>query len=229
MDKIKAKDNFNTLKVVTTAMLSALAVILASSVHFLAGGDTTIASLISPMHFPVFLAGILCGQWLGLICGAMAPLINFLTSGRPPFPQGLIPMVFELATYGFLTGLFRKVFLKNPATNRFASVIALVLAMIAGRLVNALCFAIVTAAMGNPFFAGFAAQIVKNFVNTWIGIISQLVLIPAILFALQKSGVLLKYLPDTPIKKSATAEQSDQTAESEKDAFENSTQSAEEK
>ena len=195
---MKNREQFNTLNVVTCAMLSALAVILASSVHYFTGGDTTIASLISPMHFPMFLAGILCGQWLGLICGALAPLVSFLANGRPPFPNGLIPMIFELATYGFLTGLFRKIFLKNPKVNRFASIIALVLAMIAGRIVNALCFATVTAIGGAPFFAGFATQIVKNFINTWVGVISQIVLIPAILFALQKSGVLLKYLPDTP-------------------------------
>lgn len=210
---MKNKDTFNTLNIVTCAMLSALAVILASSVHYFAGGDTNIASLISPMHFPVFLAGILCGQWLGLICGAMAPLIGFLTSGRPPFPQGLIPMVFELATYGFLTGLFRKIFLKNPKTDRFASIIALVLAMIGGRIVNAVCFAIVTAILGNPFFAGFTTQIVKNFIKTWVGVIAQLVLIPAILFALQKSGVLLKYLPDTPTRKQETTEPVEEAAE----------------
>lgn len=200
------KDTFNTLNIVTTAMLSALAVILGSVVHMLSGGDTHIAALVSPMHFPVLLAGILCGPWLGLICGAMAPLVSFLANGRPPFPNGLIPMVFELATYGFLTGLFRWVFLKNPKTNRFASILALILAMVAGRIVNAFCFAAVTAiTSGAPFFANLGMKIVGNFVDTWIGTIAQLVLIPVILFALQASGVLLKYLPDTPTAKKAVA------------------------
>ena len=207
------KNTFNTLNVVTCAMLSALAVILASSVHFFSGGDTTVASLISPMHFPIFLAGILCGQWLGLISGAMAPLVSFVANGRPPFPNGLIPMIFELAAYGFLTGLFRKLFLKNSKTAKFASVIALVLAMIAGRIVNALLFATVTAIGGAPFFAGFATQIVKNFINTWVGIIAQLVLIPAILIALQKSGVLLKYLPDSPTVKPTQAQPHEDTSQ----------------
>ena len=218
------KNTFNTLNVVTTAMLSALAVILASSVHFLTGGDTHVAALISPMHFPVFLAGILCGQWLGLICGAMAPLISFLTSGRPPFPQGLIPMVFELAAYGFLTGLLRKVFLKNSKTNSFASIIALVLAMIGGRLLNALVGAIIIAATSEiNFFVSLGTKLLGNFTSTWAGIIIQLVLIPAILFALQKSGILLKYLPDTPIKKSAKVEIDAETTEQLVVACENDT------
>ena len=202
---MKGKDTFNTLNVVTTAMLSALAVILGSVVHMLSGGDTSVASFISPMHFPVLLAGILCGPWLGLICGAMAPLVSFLANGRPPFPNGLLPMLFELAAYGFLTGLFRWVFLKNSKTSRFASVLALVLAMISGRLINAIVGAIIMAAGGNPFFAALWTKFIGNFTSTWGGIIAQLVLIPAILFALQKSGVLLKYLPDTPTAKKAVA------------------------
>lgn len=196
------KNTFNTLNIVTTAMLSALAVILGSAVHHLSGGDTNVAALISPMHFPVLLAGILCGPWLGLICGAMAPLISFLTSGRPPFPNGLIPMLCELAAYGFLTGMLRRVFLKNPKTNRFASIIALVLAMIGGRLVNAIVGAIIIAVGGEVnFFVSLGTKLLGNFTSTWVGIIVQLVLIPAILFALQKGGILLKYLPDTPTNK----------------------------
>lgn len=188
---------FNTLNVVTTAMLAAVAVILASVFH--AFGDMTISSLFSPMHFPVLLCGILCGPYLGLICGIVTPLISFLSTGgaRPPFPAGLIPMIAELAVYGFLTGLMRWVFTKNPKTNKFSSVLALVIAMVAGRLINAVVGAIVLAiASGNPLLVTFAQKFIGNFTSTWAGIILQLVLIPAILFALQKSGILLKYLSE---------------------------------
>lgn len=202
---MRDKDTFNTLNVVTTAMLAAIAVILGSVVHMLAGGDTTIGSLFSPMHFPVLLAGILCGPWLGLICGALTPWISFLANGRPPFPNALLPMFVELAVYGFLTGMMRKVFLKNPKTNRFASILALVIAMVAGRLSNAVVGAIIMAAGGNPFFAALWTKFIGNFTATWAGIIIQLVLIPVILFALQKSGILLKYLPDTPTAVKAVA------------------------
>ena len=202
---MKDKETFNTLNIVTTAMLAALAVILSSFVHHVSGGDNTVAAYVSPMHFPVLLAGIMCGQWLGLICGVMAPVIGFLTSGRPPFPDHLVPMIFELGMYGFLTGLMRKIFIKNPQTDKFASIIALILAMVVGRIASALSYAVVMLASGNPFFVNLWTKILGNFTKTWTAIIAQLILIPAILFALQKSGIPLKYLPDTPTAQKAVA------------------------
>ena len=199
------KDTFNTLNVVTCAMLAAMAVILGSVVHMLSGGDTVIASLFSPLHIPVLLAGILCGPWLGLICGAVTPWISFLANGRPPFPNGLLPIFFELMVYGFMTGMMRRVFLKNPKTDKFASVLALVIAMVAGRLANAFVGAFFMASSEQSYFVALFVKFAENFAKTWAAIIIQLVFIPAILFALQKSGVLLKYLPDTPSNKSAKA------------------------
>ncbi|MCM1194829.1 MAG: ECF transporter S component [Corallococcus sp.] len=187
---------FTTLNIVTSAMLSAFAVILGTTFHALT--QSPISSLFSPMHFPVLLAGILCGQWLGLICGALTPLISFMSSGgvRPPFPTGLIPMIFELAVYGFLSGLLRRIFLKNPKTNKVYSVLALAISMIAGRLINAFVAAVILALSGGNFFVSLGERLLSNFTSTWAGIIVQLVFIPLILFALQKSGVLIKYIPD---------------------------------
>lgn len=184
---------FNTLNVVTTAMLCAFAVVISSAMHNLAGSVT---KSLSPMHLPVFLAGILCGNWLGLICGACAPILGFLTSGRPAFPNAMIPMMFELATYGFVSGLMRNIFVKNPKTHKFASVLALVVAMVAGRVVNGFAGGIVLAIGGAPLGASILAKLASGFTSTWVGIIVQLILVPAILFAMQKSGVLIKYLPD---------------------------------
>lgn len=184
---------FNTLNVVTTAMLCAFAVVISSAMHNLAGSVT---KSLSPMHLPVFMAGILCGNWLGLICGACAPVLGFLTSGRPAFPNSMIPMMFELATYGFVSGLMRNIFVKNPKTHKFASVLALVVAMVAGRVVNGFAGGIVLAIGGAPLGASILAKLASGFTSTWIGIIVQLILVPAILFAMQKSGVLIKYLPD---------------------------------
>lgn len=188
---------FNTLNVVTTAMLCAFAVVISSAMHNLAGSVT---KSLSPMHLPVFLAGILCGNWLGLICGACAPILGFLTSGRPAFPNAMIPMMFELATYGFVSGLMRNIFVKNPKTHKFASVLALVVAMVAGRVVNGFAGGIVLAVGGAPLGASILAKLASGFTSTWIGIIVQLILVPSILFAMQKSGVLIKYLPDEQLK-----------------------------
>lgn len=194
----KKQTIFNTLNIVTTAMLCALGVILASALHVL--GGQKIATWFSLMHLPVFLAGILCGQWLGLICGVLSPLMSFLSTGgvRPPFPNQLIPMIFELAVYGFLTGLLRKVFLKNIKINMLSSVLALVISMVAGRVIAAFVSAIfLSAANKLGYFVNLGASMLGKFTSTWPGVIVQLVLIPLILFALQKSGVLLKYMPDS--------------------------------
>lgn len=209
------KTKFTTLNVVTTAMLSAVAVITASVFH--AFGDMTLSTLFSPMHFPVLLCGVLCGPYLGLICGVVTPLISFLSTGaqRPPFPNGLIPMIFELAMYGFITGLMRWVFLKNPKTNRFASVLALIVAMVAGRVLNAFVGAFFVMGAEQTYFVALGAKLLGNFTSTWLGIVLQLTLIPTILFALQKSGILIKYLPDSPVFNagSSSAEESEGRSE----------------
>ncbi len=192
------KTKFTTLNVVTTAMLAAVAVILASAFHSF--GDVAISSLFSPMHFPVLLCGVLCGPYLGLICGVVTPLMSFLATGgaRPPFPGGLVPMIFELATYGFVIGLMRWLLLKNAKTHRIASLLALVIAMVAGRIVNSFVGAFFVMSDSTTYFVALGAKLASSFASTWAGIVLQLVLIPALLFALQRSGVLIKYLPDTP-------------------------------
>ena len=208
---MKSKDTFNTLNIVTTAMLCAVGIILATILHQLTG--RYIAVLLSPMHFPVLLTGILCGPWLGLIGGVITPIVSSLAGGTltADYVDRFVPMIFELGMYGFLTGMMRKVFIKNPKTNKFASILALVIAMVTGRFINAVVKTIIIAAMGHTTFVAMLKSFGENFSSTWAGIIVQLVLIPMVLFALQKGGILLKYLPDTPTaaKQVASAEATD--------------------
>ena len=192
------KKTFNTLNIVTTAMLCAVCVVLSAAFHYLQLGS--VGALISPMHLPVFLAGILCGPWLGLICGVVSPVASFFVSGatNPRFPDRLIPMIVELAVYGFLSGLLRYVFLKNSKTNKFAAVLALIIAMVAGRAVAAFVSAIfLTLVTTNEvsYFVNLGISMLGKFTSTWVGIRIQLVLIPTILFALKRSGVLVRYTP----------------------------------
>lgn len=190
------KKTFNTLNIVTTAMLCACCVALSAVFHYAGWG--AVGALISPMHLPVLLAGLLCGPWLGLICGVVSPVMSFFVSGavNPRFPDRLIPMIVELAIYGFLSGLLRRVFLKNPKTNKFSSVLALVISMIAGRIPAAFVSAAFMTSQQQTYFVALWTSLLGKFTSTWAGIIIQLVLIPAIMFALQRSGILLKYLPD---------------------------------
>lgn len=188
---------FNTLNVVTTAMLTAVAVIAARMFHHLGGG--TLSTLFSPMHFPILIAGLLCGPYLGLIGGLLTPVLSFLISGLPPFPNGLVPMIFELGAYGFFAGLFRSLLIKNNRVSRFSSVIAIAVSMIIGRALNAVAGAIlISVTAGTPFFVNLWTKFLGNFTSTWLGIILQLVLIPALLLALKKGGILVKYTDDKP-------------------------------
>ena len=193
-DKTKLQ-SFTTLNTVTTAMLCAVAVILASSMH--AFMEMGVANLFSPMHFPILLVGILCGPVYGVIGGAVTPIINYLTSGGTFNVQRMVPMMVELAVYGLMTGLLRKAFLKNPKTNKFYATIVLVIAMVVGRAIHAIVKTFIVS-NGQTFFAALWTYFLADFTGTWAGIITQLVLIPAILYALLRGGILIKYIPDLP-------------------------------
>lgn len=151
------------------------------------------------MHFPILLVGILCGPIYGVIGGAVTPLVNYLTSGGTFNVQRMLPMMVELATYGLITGLLRKVFLKNPKTNKFYSTIVLVIAMVVGRAIHATVKALIVSS-DQTFIAALWTYFAADFTSTWAGIITQLILIPAILYALLRGGILVKYIPDIEIK-----------------------------
>lgn len=185
------KQQFNTLNIVTTSMLSAVAVVLANALHHLFGAN--VASLVSAMHLPIFLAGILCGNTLGLVAGLITPVVSFLCSGRPSFPNQLVPMVVELVVYGFLCGYLRSIFVKGK-TEKFATVISLVIAMIVGRLLSSLASTLILYSVDVPFAVAWWTSFIHKFTSTWVGIIIQLALVPSTLLALKRNGVLLKYI-----------------------------------
>lgn len=116
-------------------------------------------------------------------------------------------MIFELATYGFIIGVMRKIFIKNPKTHKFSTILSLVIAMVAGRIVNAIVAGIVFAMGGDLFFPTLWTKLAESFALTWIGIIAQLIFIPTILFALQKGGILINYLPDEALPPTKSPEE----------------------
>ena len=185
---------FTTLKTVTCAMLCAVAVILASSFHALM--ETGLANLFAPMHFPILLIGILCGPIYGLIGGIVTPLISALTNASFTYTRA-VPMMVELATYGLMTGLLRMAFLKNPKTNKVFATLVLIIAMVVGRCIHAVVKTVVVGGE-DAFIALLWANFANDFTSTWAGIIVQLILIPAILYALLRGGILIKYIPDLP-------------------------------
>ena len=159
----------------------ALALILPGVV----GHIPDIGRALSPMHLPVLLAGFLCGPWLGAAVGVLAPLLSSVITGMPPFPM-VVAMAFELAAYGLLTGLFyTKVFPK-----KFWGICAsLVLAMLFGRIVWGIAMLCVMGLSGQGTFT-WAAFVSGAFITAVPAIISQILLVPAIITALKKAKIM---------------------------------------
>ncbi|MBQ7921625.1 MAG: ECF transporter S component [Clostridia bacterium] len=166
-------------RLVLAAMCLALALVL----PFLTGQIPEIGSALSPMHIPAFLCGFLCGPVWGTIVGATAPLLRHMLFGMPPL-MAAIPMTFELAVYGLVTGLLFK-FLRGKFLRVYISLIA---AMIAGRIVWGIVMMLISIVQVSEFtFGAFIAGAVTGSVP---GIICHIVLIPLIVLALERANLI---------------------------------------
>ena len=167
--------NQSTKKLVLAALFLALAYLL----PFLTGQIPEIGSMLLPMHLPVLICGFVCGWPYGLAVGFAAPLLRSFTLGMPPpFPTAAA-MAFELAAYGVITGICYKKLPKKP----LFLYVDLLAAMIGGRIVYGLMNALI-------FRAGaYSIQMwmTASFVTALPGIILQLLLLPAVVYALQKA------------------------------------------
>ncbi len=164
---------------------SALCLALALVLPFLTGQIPQIGSALCPMHLPVLLCGFLCGWPWGLAVGFIAPLLRSVIFGMPPMIPTALAMAFELATYGALAGFLYRKFPKT-IPGIYAS---LLIAMICGRLVWGVVRLILAGVQGNGFtFAMFLSGAITTAIP---GIIAQLVLIPAIVYAMEKAGLNL--------------------------------------
>ena len=164
---------------------SALCLALALVLPFLTGQIPQIGSALCPMHLPVLLCGFLCGWPWGLAVGFIAPLLRSVIFGMPPMIPTALAMAFELATYGALAGFLYRKFPKT-IPGIYAS---LLIAMICGRLVWGVVRLILAGVQGNGFtFAMFLSGAITTAIP---GIIAQLVLIPAIVYAMERVGLNL--------------------------------------
>ncbi len=173
--------NKTVKKLVLSAMFLALGMVL----PLLTGQIRQIGSMLLPMHIPVLLCGFICGWPYGLAVGFILPLLRSVTFGMPPMYPVALAMTFELAAYGFVSGLLYARFRKRGI---LSIILSLVIAMIAGRLVWGAAEIVLLGIRGNAFtWQAFLAGAVLNAIP---GIILQLVLIPAILFALEKAKLI---------------------------------------
>ena len=170
-------------KLVFTAVCAALCLVLPMAFHSIPNGG----SIFLPMHIPVLLCGLICSWPYGLICGALGPFLSSIATGMPP--AAMLPsMMVECATYGAVAGLLMRYIRTGSATGDLY--ISLGSAMILGRVVSGLAKAWIFTPGAAPF-----AWVTTSLITGIPGIIIQLVIMPAILFALTRAKLIpIRYL-----------------------------------
>ena len=173
------KKRSTTLKLILSAMFLALAFVL----PFFTGQIPQVGAMLLPMHIPVILCGFICGAPWGLLVGATAPLLRSLVLSMPPLFPTAISMAFELAAYGFLSGLLYRV-LPKKKINIYVS---LIISMIAGRIVWGIAqFCLLGFDFQKFPLSAFLSGAVVNAIP---GIILQILLIPVVIVILEKSKI----------------------------------------
>ena len=161
-------------------ILAAMFLTLALALPFLTGQIPQVGSALCPMHIPVLLCGFFCGPWYALAVGLVAPLLRFALFGMPPLMPTGIAMCFELATYGFVSGLLYKLL---PGKKVFTYV-TLIAAMLAGRIIWGIA-RVILAGLAQSEFA-WTAFLSGAFVTAVPGIILRVLLIPVLVIALKR-------------------------------------------
>ena len=166
-------------------VLPALFLAIGLVLPFFTGQIPQIGQMLLPMHIPVLLCGLICGWQQGAVVGLVLPLLRSALFGAPAFYPMATGMAFELMTYGLVAGLLYSLSKWHCllALNR-----SLVLAMLAGRVVWGIVQTIQMGVFGN----GFTLQmfLAGAFINAIPGILAQLILIPTIMLALGRTGLV---------------------------------------
>ena len=170
----------NLKKLVYAALCLALCMVL----PLLTGQIPQIGKALSPMHIPVLLCGFLCGWPWGLAVGTIAPVLRSFIFGMPALYPDAVCMAFELATYGAVSGILYRVLPRKP----WSIYAALLAAMIAGRLVWGIAKWALLGLSGTAFtMEMFLAGAIVNAIP---GIVLHIVLIPLIVLALERAGLI---------------------------------------
>ena len=170
-ERIKMKRE-KIIKLVLSAMLLGAGIVL----PLLTSQIKEIGDSLLPMHFVVFLCGLLCGGAYGGAVGFILPLLRSFIFSMPPLYPNAVWMALELTTYGFISGFLYSKSNKQNLKTIYASLIT---AMLAGRVVWGVSKAILLCIGGKAF--SFAMFIAGGFVDAVPGIIIQLILIPQII------------------------------------------------
>ena len=170
----------NSVKKVT---LSGLFIALGFLLPYITGNIQGLGVNLLPMHLPILIGGFVLGWKYGFLIGFVTPLLRSVLIGMPPMLIA-IPMAFELGIYGMITGLLYNILSKN----KISILISLILAMISGRIAWGVISYLIFFIDGIPFTMDMF--IAGAFANSLLGIIIQLILVPMIVIALERAGVL---------------------------------------
>ena len=172
-------------KYVLNLCLSAMFVAIGIVLPFVTGQIPQIGSMLLPMHLPVLLCGLICGWQYGAVVGFILPPLRYVLFGMPPiFPTG-VSMAFEMAAYGLLVGLLYSRSKWKCVLSLYRS---LILAMIGGRIVWGVVRVICSGVSGNPFT--WKLFLSGAFLTAIPGIVLQLVFIPLVMIALDRTGAV---------------------------------------
>ncbi len=176
-----SKNGVDVKNLTLAAMFLALGLVL----PLLTGQIREIGNMLLPMHIPVMFCGLICGWQYGIVIGFIVPLLRSVIFGMPVFFPTAVAMAFELATYGFVTGFVYEHIGKKNVVSVY---IALITAMICGRVIWGIVDMILLGITGSSLT--WAVFISSALLNAIPGIILQLVLIPIIMAALDRAGLV---------------------------------------
>ena len=137
---------------------------------------------------PVLLGGFILGPWFGALVGVLSPLVSSLLTAMPALAR-LPFMMIELAVYGLVSGLMYNTFKFNK--KKMGTYISLLTAMLCGRIVYAISLFVAVNLMGIQCGGPIAA--VTATVSGVPGIIIQVLIIPPVVYALERSGYIDRY------------------------------------
>ena len=159
---------------------------------FLTFQSTEIGNMFSLMHLPVIIGGFILGPIYGILLGVVTPLTRTLMFGMPPIYPVSLAMAVELGIYGLVSGFLYNLLARKLNLNQILSIyISLISAMILGRAAWGFTRYFMGLAATNGFT--FAMFLSGAFITAYPGIILQLILIPAVIYLLNRLNILDKY------------------------------------
>lgn len=171
--------------VLTRLILTGFFIALGILLPFLTAQNPMLGSRLLLMHIPVLVCGFACGWPYGMAAGFITPLFRSSLLTMPPMFPDATAMAFELAAYGFLTGLLFHKLPKKP----IYIYVTLIISMVGGRLVWGPVRYLLAGLSDSGSFT-FSLFLAGAFVNALPGIILQIVLIPILIMALQRAGLI---------------------------------------